>query len=60
MMTFLVYNPDSMLTNPNRVLLQEIITWVPPPLFPVTTDWSYCNTNYLLAGMIAESATGQS
>ncbi|MAO02812.1 MAG: hypothetical protein CMD05_07845, partial [Flavobacteriales bacterium] len=53
--------PDSMLTNPNRVFTaSEIITWVPPPLFPVGTDWSYCNTNYLLAGMIAESATGQS
>ena len=53
--------PDSMLTNPNRVFTaSELITWVPPPLFPVGTDWSYCNTNYLLAGMIAESATGQS
>ena len=53
--------PDSMLTNPNRIFTaSEIITWVPPPLFPSGTDWNYCNTNYLLAGMIAESATGQS
>ena len=53
--------PDSMLTNPNRVFTaSELITWVPPPLFSAGTDWSYCNTNYLLAAMIAESTTGQS
>lgn len=53
--------PDSMLTNPNRVFTaSELITWAEPPLFPAGTSWNYCNTNYLLAGMIAEYATGQS
>jgi len=53
--------PDSMLTNPNRIFTaNELITWAGPPLFPAGTSWYYCNTNYLLAGMIAESATGQS
>ncbi|MFM7299798.1 MAG: serine hydrolase [Crocinitomicaceae bacterium] len=35
-------------------------TWVGPPLSAPGTDWNYCNTNYLLAGLIAESVTGQS
>ncbi len=53
--------PDSMLTNPNRVFTaSEMMTWAGPPLFPAGTSWNYCNTNYLLAGLIAESATGQS
>ena len=53
--------PDSMLTNPNRVFTaSELMTWAGPPLFSAGTSWNYCNTNYLLAGMIAESATGQS
>lgn len=52
---------DSMLTNPNRVFTaSELMTWAGPPLFQAGTSWNYCNTNYLLAGMIAESATGQS
>jgi D-alanyl-D-alanine carboxypeptidase len=52
---------DSMLANPNRVFTAtELLTWAGPPLFPAGTSWNYCNTNYLLAGMIAESATGQS
>jgi D-alanyl-D-alanine carboxypeptidase len=52
---------DSMLTNPNRIFTpSELITWVGTPLFEAGADWSYCNTNYLLAGMIAESVTGQS
>ncbi len=53
--------PDSMLINPNRVFTaSEMMSWAGPPLFPAGTSWSYCNTNYLLAGMISESATGQS
>ncbi|HRI27291.1 MAG TPA: serine hydrolase [Chitinophagales bacterium] len=53
--------PDSILTNPNRIFTPiELISWAGPPLFAAGTDWNYCNTNYLLAGMIAESATGQS
>lgn len=53
--------PDSMLTNPNRIFTaSELMTWAGPPSFQTGTSWEYCNTNYLLAGMIAESATGQS
>jgi D-alanyl-D-alanine carboxypeptidase len=53
--------PDSILNNPNRIYTPgELLTWAGPPLFTAGTSWSYCNTNYLLAGMIAESATGQS
>jgi D-alanyl-D-alanine carboxypeptidase len=53
--------PDSMLADPNRIFTPtEIISWVGPPLSSPGTDWYYCNTNYLLAGLIAESVTGQS
>jgi len=53
--------PDSMLANPNRVFTAgELMTWAGPPLFQAGTGWNYCNTNYLLAGLIAESATGRS
>lgn len=53
--------PDSMLTNPNRVFTaNELVSWAGPPLFAAGTSWDYCNTNYLLAGMVAESATGKS
>lgn len=52
---------DSILTNPNRIFTPtEVMTWVGPPLFTAGTSWNYCNTNYILAGMVAESATGQS
>jgi CubicO group peptidase (beta-lactamase class C family) len=36
------------------------MSWVGTPLFAAGTSWNYCNTNYILAGMVAESATGQS
>ncbi len=53
--------PDSILNNPKRVYTPaELMTWLGPPLFPAGTSWGYCNTNYLLAGMIAERATGKS
>lgn len=52
--------PDSVLANPNRIFSPaELIGWIGPPLFAAGTDWNYCNTNYLLAGMIAESAAGR-
>jgi D-alanyl-D-alanine carboxypeptidase len=52
---------DSILTNPNRIFTPtEVMSWVGTPLFAAGTSWNYCNTNYLLAGMVAESATGQS
>jgi D-alanyl-D-alanine carboxypeptidase len=51
---------DSMMTNPNRVFTaSELLSWAGPPIFAAGTDWNYCNTNYLLAAMIAESATGR-
>lgn len=51
---------DSILTNPNRIFTPaELMTWVDTPLFAPATGWGYCNTNYLLAGMIAEAVTGQ-
>jgi D-alanyl-D-alanine carboxypeptidase len=53
--------PDSMLADPNRIFNpEEIISWVGPPISSPGTGWYYCNTNYLLAGLIAESVTGQS
>lgn len=52
---------DSILTDPDRIFSpDEVINWIGAPLFSPGTGWDYCNTNYLLAGMIAESATGQS
>lgn len=30
-----------------------------PPVFPPGQDWSYSNTNYVLAGLIAETVTGR-
>ena len=51
--------PDSVLSDPYRVYTPgELMTWAGPPSFAPGTGWEYCNTNYLLAGMIAESATG--
>lgn len=51
---------DSITTNPNRIFTpSELIGWVEPPLFPAGTDTSYSNSNYVLAGMIVENASGQ-
>lgn len=52
---------DSILLNPLRIYSPyEVVTWVDTPIFTPGTSWGYCNTNYILAGMIAEIATGQS
>ena len=53
--------PDSILTNPNRIYTAtELMNWLGTPHFAPGTDWNYCNTNYLLAGMIIEKVTGKS
>ncbi|MCX6275995.1 MAG: serine hydrolase [Bacteroidetes bacterium] len=50
---------DTIMNNPSRIFTpQEVLSWVGTPLFPAGTSWSYSNINYILAGMIAESATG--
>lgn len=50
---------DSVLTDPYRIFTTtELMSWVGPPLFTPGTSWSYSNTNYTIAGMIAEVATG--
>lgn len=51
---------DSMLLNPGRIFTrEEALAWVGPPHFAPGTSWEYSNTNYLLAGMIVERATGR-
>lgn len=37
---------------------QEVLTWLGAPIFSPGTGYSYSNVNYILAGMVAESATG--
>lgn len=52
----------TLLQNPNQLWeLEDIIsTFIKAPDFPPGTSWAYSNTNYILAGMIIEAATGMS
>lgn len=38
----------------------QIMTWIGAPLFAPGSSWSYSNTNYIIAAMVAESATAKS
>jgi D-alanyl-D-alanine carboxypeptidase len=50
---------DTVKNNPNRVFAPtEVVSWVNSSTFPAGTSYNYSNTNYVLAGMIAENATG--
>lgn len=45
--------------NPDSVWKPEdVLNYVGPPLFPAGTSVAYSNTNFTLAGMIIEAATG--
>jgi D-alanyl-D-alanine carboxypeptidase len=50
---------DSIEANPTHVYtVNEVLSYVGAPLFAPGAGSSYSNTNYILAGMVAESATG--
>jgi len=52
---------DSTLANLTRVWKPlELLSFIPEKQFDAGTSWSYCNTNYLLAGIIAQEVTGLS
>ncbi len=52
---------DTIMQNPTRVFSnEEVLSWLGAPYFAPGAGWSYSNVNYILAGMIAESATGSS
>mgnify|MGYP001178351489 CR=1 FL=1 len=52
---------EAWLTNLDSIWVADTIlhNYVLAPNFPVGTNWSYSNTNYLLAGRIIEHITGQ-
>ncbi|MBI3260709.1 MAG: serine hydrolase [Ignavibacteriae bacterium] len=51
-MAYIESNPSHSFTT------AEVMAWVGPKLFNPGTGFGYSNTNYFLAGLIAESATG--
>jgi D-alanyl-D-alanine carboxypeptidase len=50
---------DSVLANPRRTWQRdELFALIPPAAAAPGTAWAYCNTNYLVAGAIAEIVSG--
>ncbi len=50
---------DSVLANPRRIWKRdELFAMIPPAATAPGTAWAYCNTNYLVAGTIAEIVGG--
>jgi len=52
---------ENWISYPDSIWIADTILnhYVLKPNYPVGTDWSYSNTNYLLAGKIIERITGQ-
>jgi D-alanyl-D-alanine carboxypeptidase len=50
---------DTIMAHPTRVFTPtEVVGWLGAPLCAPGAGWNYSNVNYILLGMIAESATG--
>ena len=50
---------DAIAADPTHVYTpEEVLTWLPPPLFNPGMGYGYSNTNYILAGMVVKSASG--
>jgi len=50
---------DTIMANPTRVFTpEEVLSWVGSPEFAPGTNWGYSNPNYILTGMVAQSASG--
>ncbi|MEV3920883.1 serine hydrolase domain-containing protein [Actinomadura coerulea] len=58
------YTPDPrVMSDPTRAWTPEeliAIAMEKPPQYAPGTSWNYSNTNYILAGMVIEKATGRS
>lgn len=53
----------SVSADPRRELApRQLLDWAfaEPPAFPPGQNWKYCNTNYILLGLLIEKVSGQS